>query len=631
MKEPINTEWFMSLLMDLEVKPRFTELCNLVRTRIKTRLRAAFFDWLEDRSELTYARLSEEWGALFATPLWSVLYTDCDKAIISGVETIHQICAYSLKTYYETTTEQNEESLAGFFTRNRECAAWRRPSESEVLRRARSLVHNLLKDLDLSASAISHGYRDGPGAIFERDPQEGKGWLTNYFRQLETHYPIDTFWANANMFRDLDWLRNMETPFWRETVRRLAICDTRLGLGPLKLDTPCWVSNVAFTSIERWAHSRLTIVPKDCSGPRLVFTHPAIIMRAQRAQGIQLSEYIQRRIPTIRFNDQTLNGHKAVESSYSKDYATIDLSDASDRIPLSLLAYLLPRRIYLAMMSTRTHYIDCNGQSFKLHMFAPMGNAICFPVQTLVFWAIATSATSVAAGDRYEWRPSERSEWYHRYSAHVFGDDIIIPSYAYETVVQHLELSNLRVSKTKSFVKGFFRESCGFDAYQGKVITPLRQKFNADIGTTDARSFMQVIAFANRIAYSYPRFKRLLCKVREFIHATWRNVGYTTDHIRNPSALLADHQSVYSLNRSLAWSYNDLHLDVVRSLSVAIKTRKIATPDWCGLNDWFFHKESLPVQIEYREDELCFRLVWANLFDREIGSIPGFTARRTIS
>jgi len=622
MKEPINTEWFMSLLMDLEVKPKFTELCNLVRTRIKKQLRVAFYAWLEDRSELTYAKLSEEWGALFATPLWRILYTDCDKAVIKGVQVVHQICAYSLKTYYETSTEQNEEALRGFFERNRECALWRRP-QSEVLRRARSLIHNVLKDLSLDASAISHDYRDGPGAIFEKDPERGKGWLTDYYQQMSAYYPADTFWANVPMFQNLDWFRNTSTPVWRATVKQLATADTRYGAKLPKFPQPSWASNVAYLAVKGWARSRLTVVPKDCSGPRLVFTHPAMIMRAQRAQGIALSECIQRRIPTIRFDDQSLNGHKAVESSYSKDYATIDLSDASDRIPLSLVSYLLPRRIFLRVMSTRTHYVDCNGQSFKLHMFAPMGNAICFPMQTLVFWAIATAATSVAAEDRYDWRPSERFSWLHRYSAHVFGDDIIIPSYAYRSVVHHLETCNLKVSMTKSFVSGFFRESCGFDAFSGTVITPLRQKFNADIGDLSANSFMQVIAFANRIAYSYPQYKRLLCNVQGYIHAHWRNVGYTTDHIRNPAALLTARPMVKSLNRSLAWSYSELHYDVVRSLSVAIKTRKVATPDWCGLNDWFFHKEGQPVQIEYREDELCFRLVWANLFDEETRHASG--------
>lgn len=639
MKEPYNTKWFMSLLMDLEVKPRFTELSVSIRTQLKGGLRAAFFAWLEDRSELTYATLLAQWDLLFEDSLEMILYAGDGQTITTkGVGVIHQICAYSLKTDYETTTEQKEEALRGFLLRNDECGRWRR-QDCEVLRRARSLCCYVLKDLDLSHSAISHDFHDGPGAVLEKDPVERKSHLSHWFNQLDCQYPIDTFWWNVNAFLDLNWWRNSEAPGWKARSRYLARADVAKlpdlpGFDPERVEASelGWSHDVAVRTQVRWATSQLTVVPKDCSGPRLVFTHPTVIMRAQKAQGIALAKEIQNKVDRIKFTDQTVNGHTAVEASYSKEFATLDLSDASDRIPLSLLAYLLPRRIWLALMSTRTHYVTAERQTYKLHMFAPMGNATCFPVQTLVFWAIATAATSVAFGDRYDWRPRDRVAWFHRHSAFVFGDDLIVPSQAYSTVVTNLQLSNLKVSKTKSFVNGNFRESCGYDAFNGTVITPLRQKVNADMCGTEANVFAKLVSFHNRIQYQYPTYRRLLSDVRNLILERWRHVGFTTNHVRNPSALLTDADRVQALNRGLKWGYDGLHRDTVLSLSTAIKSHKVAVPDWCGLNDWFFKKLGTEfVEIVYREDELCFRLVWANLFDAPHGDIPGFTARVQVS
>jgi len=56
----------------------------------------------------------------------------------------------------------------------------------------------------------------------------------------------------------------------------------------------------------------------------------------------------------------------------------------------------------------------------------------------------------------------------------VTGDDTIVPSSCYKDVAKALEAVSLKVNLGKSFVHGFFRESCGGDFFMGHDVTPCR-------------------------------------------------------------------------------------------------------------------------------------------------------------
>jgi hypothetical protein len=91
--------------------------------------------------------------------------------------------------------------------------------------------------------------------------------------------------------------------------------------------------------------AKLTAVPKDSRGPRLICVHPKEAIWIQQGQRLKLEAAITSSNLTkgrINFTDQTVNGGLALESSKSGRLATLDLKEASDRISCnSCVTYLV--------------------------------------------------------------------------------------------------------------------------------------------------------------------------------------------------------------------------------------------------------------------------------------------------
>jgi len=122
-------------------------------------------------------------------------------------------------------------------------------------------------------------------------------------------------------------------------------------------------------------------------------------------------------------------------------------------------------RYLVATRSRRTLLPD--GRLIDLKKFAPMGSALCFPIETIIFAAICHCVTREygASGD---------------YS--VFGDDIIVPTRCADRTMEVLGALGFRVNRSKSFYHAdcWFRESCGAEYCDGYDVTPLRvsRKYN---------------------------------------------------------------------------------------------------------------------------------------------------------
>jgi len=88
-----------------------------------------------------------------------------------------------------------------------------------------------------------------------------------------------------------------------------------------------------------------------------------------------------------------------------------------------------------------------------------MGSALCFPILALTVWAILSAAEDDADA---------------RKSILVYGDDVIVETAKAVHAIKWLEAFGLLVNRDKSCTSGFFRESCGMDAYKGICVTPVR-------------------------------------------------------------------------------------------------------------------------------------------------------------
>jgi hypothetical protein len=208
---------------------------------------------------------------------------------------------------------------------------------------------------------------------------------------------------------------------------------------------------------------RLTCVPKSAKTYRTIMVEPCLNGFVQ--QGIRHAMERRMSFAGLSTRDQSRNARLARAGSLSGELATIDLSSASDLISFSLVKRLLPPDWFSLLCSARTGAVQMpDGDVLSLEKFSSMGNAYTFPLETLVFWAISTSALDIAGVP------------YTSEDIAVYGDDIIIPSCGYEHVCRALVLSGFAVNMEKSFFEGPFRESCGHDYYKGIDIRPYYQK-----------------------------------------------------------------------------------------------------------------------------------------------------------
>lgn len=233
--------------------------------------------------------------------------------------------------------------------------------------------------------------------------------------------------------------------------------------------------------------ARVCFVPKDSRGPRLISCEPKEFMYIQQGLMAKLYRTVLRH-PAINdmvgFTDQVRNQELARKASIDGSMATLDLKEASDRVSWKLVEYLFPEnwvRAFWACRSDRTILPD--GREVIMQKFAPMGSAVCFPVEALCFWSIALSVALL----RLRKEKSEHEYHYVRrlfrntltstdVRVSVFGDDIIVPVGITDEVIEALESVGLKINLSKSYRYGSFRESCGGDYFNGSNVTPIRWK-----------------------------------------------------------------------------------------------------------------------------------------------------------
>lgn len=219
---------------------------------------------------------------------------------------------------------------------------------------------------------------------------------------------------------------------------------------------------------------RVTFVPKDSRGPRTICIYHHMDMFIQKGLQAKLYDFTEQGYSPARgyinFTDQGINQRLAYEGSITGKIATIDLKDASDLVPWNLIRLLAPSDWYAALAATRTDEAEIQGRRFPLKKYAPMGSALCFPIEAFLFWSIAKTV----------------SPW-----VYVYGDDIIVPIETVHDVIAALESYGLVVNTGKTLFTGNFRESCGGDYYDGH-----------NINYTSCKSYdlQQYIAFCNEVA-----------------------------------------------------------------------------------------------------------------------------------
>lgn len=238
--------------------------------------------------------------------------------------------------------------------------------------------------------------------------------------------------------------------------------------------------------------ARVIPVPKTAKGPRIICAEPVYNQFVQQGIASLFAHWMRRR-HCVNYFDQTRNQELARLGSITGQYATLDLSEASDRVSVRHVRWLFRYHplLFSAVMACRSQRAALpDGRVVQLRKYASMGSALTFPIETLVFATIVALAVSRVRGV-----PVESVEDSCRIS--VYGDDIIVPTDAAEETVRLLEAFGFKVNAAKSFTEGHFRESCGGDYFRGVRVTPVRVRKRLPRSRHDVEETVAIVAFRN--------------------------------------------------------------------------------------------------------------------------------------
>lgn len=228
--------------------------------------------------------------------------------------------------------------------------------------------------------------------------------------------------------------------------------------------------------------NRFSTVPKTAITDRAIAAEPDINVFYQLAAGRTLRRNLFRSTGWDLRRAQEIHGQVACESSVTREFATLDLSNASDTVSKHLVKLLLPRLWYECLDDLRSHKTFIEHKWVVLEKFSSMGNGFTFELETILFAALACTVSEMSG------LGGELGK-----DVFVYGDDIIVRDGAVRLLKSVLEFTGFELNESKSFFGDSpFRESCGQDFFGGVAVRPF---FLKEI----PRGPQDYLAFANGI------------------------------------------------------------------------------------------------------------------------------------
>lgn len=376
---------------------------------------------------------------------------DFDESVLTDVI---ELCFFAYKLDIPCDPAKERKVIEGFKEVEEQLGELVLADVDEVLDDAACLVEAVFKEFNPLKIEPKHG----PGSVATGERFQGKWEFKRKYRAINMVYPYCTYFVPSkySLFRRLSWFSKLEP-----------------------LDA---------------GHAKVCLVPKDSRGPRLISMEPLEYQFIQQGLGRAMTEHLEKKSHRtsgfVNFTDQEVNRNLAMENSLTRSYSTLDMKEASDRVSLALVERLFSRTPLLlkCLKATRTTgTVLPDGTYIELKKFAPMGSALCFPVEALVFWALARVIQKKAriAGNVY-----------------VYGDDLIVPRDLTRLLFDIFPKYGLMFNEDKCFTDGYFRESCGMDAYKGNVCIPVRWRTVLPSQRKQAKEIVSAVDLAN---YLYKR------------------------------------------------------------------------------------------------------------------------------
>jgi len=252
-----------------------------------------------------------------------------------------------------------------------------------------------------------------------------------------------------------------------------------------------------------------TTVEKNNRKRRFISKEPTVNMFLQ--QGLMQLMYL--RMAVVGLNVESLpDQHKqrARMASITRAESTVDWTSASDCDGIELLRFLLPSKWFDLVWSLRSDFTSINGEQVKLNMISTMGNAVTFPLETLVFWTAGHAVRLRRLGGN-----SLFPEWEDLKRVSVFGDDCIVCTEDSHQFIELCEKLGFIVNRGKTFIGDIpFRESCGGDYLAGYDVRPynVRPPHNSRHSSLEPwlyiimnRLIKKYISYFGAVSYIYNR------------------------------------------------------------------------------------------------------------------------------
>jgi len=232
--------------------------------------------------------------------------------------------------------------------------------------------------------------------------------------------------------------------------------------------------------------ARITSVHKDDRGDRVIAVEPTLGMFFQKALETILRD---RLLPYVDLSvAQENHGFLAFVASLLRNQGTIDFKSASDSVLTEVLSGLFPPKWYCVLDSVRSKELTYKGKPVKVPLFSTMGNATTFPVETLLFYSLLYGVTQ-----KHRKYSAIYDDSFKR-TFSVFGDDCIVATEDCDSFIEVASFCGLLVNDEKSYYKDdYFRESCGFDYYQGHNMRPFQIKAPTGTKKADLKPWLNII------------------------------------------------------------------------------------------------------------------------------------------
>jgi hypothetical protein len=307
---------------------------------------------------------------------------------------------------------------------------------------------------------------------------------------------------------------------------------------------------------------KVVLVPKTARKARVIAMEPSWKQYAQQAL---LRSFAERMAgdPVVDISDQSGNQLLAQLGSLDGSFATLDMSEASDRVTVEVVRAVFRRTPLLlqALLAVRsgTASLPC-GDIIPLRKYASMGSAVCFPVQTIVFATVVLDAVEQAVNSSSRLDLSTRQI---RACVRVFGDDIVVSTPFVHHAIDSLNQIGMRLNPHKSFWTGKFRESCGGDFFRGLDVTYAKLRQLPPRSRRDASGVLSLIAFRNHL------YERGFWKTAGRIDDLVRHLGLPLPIVEKTSPVMGRYSCCF------AWRGERIHPSYQSPLvkGVVVKTR----------------------------------------------------------